>query len=157
MTSLICGIEKETIQMNLLTKEKETHRLRKTYGCQGKETVKDFGKVMYTLLCLKWITSKDLLYSTWNSAQCCMPVWIGGFQGEWMCIYIYICIYTYIYMAQSLHCSPETTTTLLISYTPIQNKKFEKKISKLLPSLQCSFPSCCLTSYTFQLFFYCPR
>ena len=27
-------------------------------------------------------------------------------------------------MAESLHCSPETITTLLISYTPIQNKKF---------------------------------
>ena len=29
MTSLICGIEIEMIQMNLLTKQKETHRLRK--------------------------------------------------------------------------------------------------------------------------------
>ena len=25
---------------------------------------------MYTLLYLKWITNKDLLYRTWNSAQC---------------------------------------------------------------------------------------
>ena len=24
---------------------------------------------MYTQLCLKWITNKVLLYSTWNSAQ----------------------------------------------------------------------------------------
>ena len=30
---------------------------------------------------------------------------------------------TSICMAESLCCSPETTTTLLISYTPIQNKK----------------------------------
>ena len=29
-----------------------------------------------------------------------------------------------IYIAESLHCSPETITTLLIGYTPIQNKKF---------------------------------
>ena len=28
-------------------------------------------------------------------------------------------------MAESLHCSPETTTTLLIGYTPLQNKKFK--------------------------------
>ena len=28
---------------------------------------------------------------------------------------------TCICMAESLHCSPETTTTLLIGYTPIQN------------------------------------
>ena len=33
-----------------------------------------------------------------------------------------------ICMAESLSCSPETITTLLISYTPIQNKKFFKKI-----------------------------
>ena len=30
---------------------------------------REFGKVMYTLLCSKWIPNKDLLYSTWNSAQ----------------------------------------------------------------------------------------
>ena len=52
--------------MNLLTKQKETHRLRKqTHGCQGEGIVEDFGKVMYTLLYLKWITNKNLLYSTW--------------------------------------------------------------------------------------------
>ena len=28
---------------------------------------------------------------------------------------------THVCMAESLHCSPETITTLLISYTPIQN------------------------------------
>ena len=38
MTSLICGISKEMIQMNLLTKQKETHRLReRTHSCQGKD------------------------------------------------------------------------------------------------------------------------
>jgi len=30
-------------------------------------------------------------------------------------------------MAESLHCSPETITTLLISYNPIPNKKLKKK------------------------------
>ena len=30
-----------------------------------------------------------------------------------------------ICMAESLHCSPETIITLLISYTPKQNKKFK--------------------------------
>ena len=34
--------------------------------------VRGFGMAMYTLLYLKWITNKDLLYSTWNSAQCYM-------------------------------------------------------------------------------------
>ena len=34
---------------------------------------------------------------------------------------------TCICRAESLHCSHKTITTLLISYTPIQNKKFFKK------------------------------
>ena len=51
--------------MNLLKKQKETHRLRKqTHGCQGEGIVKDLGKIMYTLLYLKWVTNKNLLYST---------------------------------------------------------------------------------------------
>ena len=33
---------------------------------------------------------------------------------------------TYICMAESLHCSPETITTLLIGYMPEQNKTFKK-------------------------------
>ena len=35
-------------------------------------------------------------------------------------------------MSQSLHWSPKTITTLLINYTPIQNKKFEKKFFEAL-------------------------
>ena len=31
--------------------------------------VREFGIDMYTLLCLNWITNKDLLYITWISAQ----------------------------------------------------------------------------------------
>jgi len=34
---------------------------------------------------------------------------------------------TCICMAESLHCSPETITALLIIYTPIGNKKLKKK------------------------------
>ena len=96
MTSLICGIKKEMIQMNLLTKQKETHRLRKrTHGCQGEGIVKDFGKVMYKLLYLKWIANKNLLFSTWNCAQHYVPAWMGGgLGGEWL---------PCIWMAESLH------------------------------------------------------
>ena len=58
--------------MNLLSKQKETHRLREqTFGCcretWGKGTVRESGINMYTLLYLKWITNKDLLDSTVNS------------------------------------------------------------------------------------------
>ena len=74
---------------------------------------------MYTLLYLNWITNKDLLYSTWNSAQCYMAALMGGEGlGENGCMYMY---------AESLSYSPETTTTLLIGCTPIQNKKLKRK------------------------------
>ena len=41
---------------------------------------------MYILLYLKWITKKDFLYRTWNSAQYYVAAWIGGKFGY---IYMY--------------------------------------------------------------------
>ena len=85
--------------MSLLAKQKETHRLRTwTHGCWGDGVVGDFGKVLYTQQCLRWITSKELLYSTWNSAQCYVPAWMGGSLGEngYMYIYGWIpCLFTW--------------------------------------------------------------
>ena len=65
---------KKMVQVTLFTKQKQTHRLReRTYGYQreglGGGIDWEFGIDMYTLLYLKWITNKDLLYSTGNSAQ----------------------------------------------------------------------------------------
>ena len=46
---------------------------------------------MYTLLYLKWMSNKDLLYSTWNSAQCYTAAWMGGeFGGEWTLPYVWL-------------------------------------------------------------------
>ena len=57
-------------------------------------TVREFGLDMYTLLYLKWITNKVLVYSTGNSAQCYMATWMGGeFRREWI---------PHIYMAEFL-------------------------------------------------------
>ena len=57
--------------MNLLTKQKRfTDLENELMVAEGEGIVRDFGKVMYTLLYLKWLTNKDLLYSTGNSAQC---------------------------------------------------------------------------------------
>ena len=43
------------------------------------------------MLYLTWITNKDLLYSTGNSAQCYMAAWMGGeFGGQW--IQGYLCL-----------------------------------------------------------------
>ena len=41
------------------------------------------------MLYSKWIINEDLVYSTWNSAQCYVPAWIGGgFGREW----IHVCM-----------------------------------------------------------------
>ena len=37
---------------------------------RGEGIVREFGMNVYTMRYLKWITNRDLLYSTWNSAQC---------------------------------------------------------------------------------------
>ena len=53
--------------------------------------VTEFGMDMYTLLYLKWITNKDLLYSTRNSTQCYVAAWIGGeLGGEWIYVYVWL-------------------------------------------------------------------
>ena len=46
---------------------------------------------MHTLLYLKWITNKDLLYSTGNSVQCHMAAWMGeGFRGTRIHVYVWL-------------------------------------------------------------------
>ena len=91
--------------MNLFTKQKETHRLRKrTHGCWGEGTAKDFGMVMYTLLYLKWITNKNLMYSTWNSVQCYLSAWMEvGLRGQWIHVYGWLSPYT-VHPKLSQHC-----------------------------------------------------
>ena len=87
---------------------------------EGEGIVKDFGKTMYTLLYLKWITNRHLLYSTLLNVMC-QPRWEGCLgENEYI-----------ISMTESLHSSPETVTTLLIGCTPIQNVlALKKKIKK---------------------------
>ena len=70
--------------INELTKQRKTHRFGKqTHSSEGEGIVRDFGKVMCTLLYLKWITNKALLPSPWHSAQGYVASWRGGeFGGE---------------------------------------------------------------------------
>ena len=50
---------------------------------------REFGMDMYTLLYLKWITNKDLLDNTENSAQSYMAVWMGGeVGGGWIHVWL---------------------------------------------------------------------
>ena len=58
---------------------------------EGEGIVREFGTDMYTLLYLKWITYKELLHSTQNSAQSDVAAWMGGeFGGEWIHVYIWL-------------------------------------------------------------------
>ena len=42
---------------------------------------REFGMDIY----FKWITNKDLLYSTWNSTQSYVPAWMGEeCGGKWI-------------------------------------------------------------------------
>ena len=76
------------------------------------------GMDMYTLLYLKWINNKDLLYSMWNFVQCYLAAWMRGkLWREWICL------------AESFTVHLKLSTALLIDYTPIQNKKLKKKSS----------------------------
>ena len=58
-------------------------------GRVGWGIVREFGVDMYSLLYLKWITNKDLLYSTWNTALCYVAAWMRVSLGEnrYMCMY----------------------------------------------------------------------
>ena len=64
----------------------------------------EFDINMYTLLYLKWIINKDLLYSTANSAQCYVAAWMGGeFGGEWMHVYVWLSG-SAVHLKLSQHC-----------------------------------------------------
>ena len=78
---------------------------------------------MYTLLYVKWITKRDLLYSTENSAQCYVAAWTGGeFGGEWIHVCVWLSPFA-VHLKLSQHC-------LLIGYTPVPGeKKFKKHVA----------------------------
>ena len=52
-------------------------------------------KTMVELLYLQWITNRELLSSTWNSAQCYVAPWMGVRLGrEWIHAYLWLNPYT---------------------------------------------------------------
>ena len=81
----------------------------------GEEIVREFGTDLYTLLYFKWLTRKDLRYSTGYSAKCYLAAWIGGgLRGEW----IHVCAWL----------SPSTLHLKLPQHVnwPHPNRKFKK-------------------------------
>ena len=83
-----------------LTKQKETHRLRKqANGCWEERIVKDFGKVMYTLLYLKSITNQNLLHELCSKLHVSLDVKEGwGRIDRYMYMYGWVpLLYTWDY------------------------------------------------------------
>ena len=79
--------------MNLFIKQKQTHSYRtQTYGYQRGMVGGDKLGVWinrYTLLYIKQVINKDLLYSTENSAQYSVITYMGKeFRKEWICVYV---------------------------------------------------------------------
>ena len=75
---------------------------------------------VYRLLYLKWITY-CIGPTVWHRELCSMLCGSLDGRGVWCRMDTCIC------MPESLPCSPEAITTLLIGYGPIQNLKFQKK------------------------------
>ena len=66
--------------------------------------VRKLEMVVYTQIYFKWITNKDLLNSTWNSAQCYVAAWMGReFGGEWIHVYIWPSGFV-VHLNLSQHC-----------------------------------------------------
>ena len=86
--------------MNLYTKQKQTHRHRKqTYGYQrgsGGGINQEFGINIDTLLYIKQIINKDLLYCTGNYTQYLVITYMEKKSGkEYIYIYIYMQVHIY--------------------------------------------------------------
>ena len=80
----------------------------------GEGIVREFGMDMYTLLYLKWITDKVLLYSRFQHRKLCSML-----CGSWVGRRVWGRMNTCVCMAESLCCPPETIITVLIGYIPI--------------------------------------
>ena len=96
-------------QTNLLTKQRLTDLENKLMVAgagegRGGGIVREFGMDVYTLLYLKWITNKDLLSCTGNSAQCHVAAWMGGrLGGEWKHVYVWPSPFA-VHQKLSQHC-----------------------------------------------------
>ena len=88
---------------------------------------------MYTLLYWKWITNKDLLYSTGNSPQCYVAAWMGGkFGGEWIHTHTHTHTHTYIRLSPfAVHLKLPQYCSLAIPQYKIISLRLEKKLSSL--------------------------
>ena len=107
IVSLICGTLKKRYKQTYIQNRNRLTDIENKHGYpRGRVERRDreFGLDMYTLLYLKWITNKDLLYNTGNSAQCYVAAWMGGeFGGEWIHAYVWLSPF-YVHLKLSQHC-----------------------------------------------------
>ena len=84
---------KQTVQMNLFTKQKQNHSCRKqSYGYPkgtGGGISWETGIDIYTLLHIKQVTNKDLLYRIGNSTQFSVMAYMGK-ESKKERIYVYV-------------------------------------------------------------------
>ena len=89
---------------------------------------REFGMDVYTLLYLKWITNNDLLYSTWNSAQCYMAAWMGGgFGREWIHVFGWLHPLL-VHLSLSQHCQSALPQYKIKSYLKRRGKAVLMKV-----------------------------
>ena len=128
MTFLICGIYQEMIQMNLFTKQKQTHRLgERTYGSQrGRMGGRDSQGISYKhrhTAVFKMDNQQGPTSSTGNSAPCYVAAWMGGSlrANGYMCM-----------QAESLCCPPDSRHSIVYQlYSSIKLKLKKKKRKKM--------------------------
>ena len=87
--------------------ETDSQTYRMDLCCQGEEweegIVREFGINIYTLLYLKWITNKVLLYTQGTLLSFMWQPGCEGLGGEWICVYVRLSPSAF---------PPETITTL---------------------------------------------
>ena len=104
LTILLGGADLVLIVHFLRLTDLENKRMVTGGEVWGEGIFREFGINTSTLLCLKWITNKDLLYTTGNSAQCSVAAWLGGnFGGEWIHVYRWLSPFT-VHLKLSQHC-----------------------------------------------------
>ena len=92
------------IQINLQNRKRLTDLENELTVASGEGRVRDFGKVMCTLLYVKWISNKGLPNSPGHSAQCYVAAWMGGeFGGEWIHVYVWLSPFA-VHLKKSQHC-----------------------------------------------------
>ena len=85
---------KKFIQANLFAEQKETHRLCETYGYGRGQVGPDkdglgVGIGIFIQLYMEWLANGDLLYSTGNSTQYSVIIYVRKeSESEWMYVHI---------------------------------------------------------------------